>query len=219
MEFLKEGVAQAGSWSFPYLEGERLLWGPVVYDMESLGCFCCPRKRRLLRWPSGVLLITTHRLIVTQITTKQCASDRCNMMCMACECCRRGYISAIAFLPLSQVQGFSIEEAFRQQQGKALKKLRRTVCGPASVSGLTIRVLANLGMGKCYPPHLTVKQRTIGIGEQMEKMCFEESRVLEARKWLGNLSSFFMNSETAGLKNNRKSPIDLEPSRFGWSPI
>merc|ERR1719456_752943 len=144
--------------------------------MESLGCFLCPQRRRLLRWPSGALLITTHRLIVAQITHKQCGSDRMNMVCMSCACCRKGFVSAIAFLPLCQVQGFSIEESFRQQQGKALKKLRRFVCGPASMSGLTIRVLANVGMGKCYPPHLTVRQRTIGIGERMEKMCFEENR-------------------------------------------
>eukprot|EP00811_Abedinium_folium_P000683 NODE_10626_length_1339_cov_3.069307.p1 GENE.NODE_10626_length_1339_cov_3.069307~~NODE_10626_length_1339_cov_3.069307.p1 ORF type:complete len:200 (+),score=66.18 NODE_10626_length_1339_cov_3.069307:446-1045(+) len=190
-----------GPWGVMLEEGEATLWGPTLFEVEfrRAKCLCCLSYfRRHFRRPSSLVTITTRRLIVLQFSTYGCGP------------CRRPVATSIAVVPLQGVLGFCIEEVLTQQKGRIAKCMSWAFNRATAQSDLTVKVLTNVAMGKIYLNSLFVSQSLLPRG--MDTQCnFEDERIVELRKWLGNVALFF-------VEGDEPPPIELWSCPRGCAP-
>jgi hypothetical protein len=133
--------------------------------------------------------------------------------------CHRAYVESVACIPLKWVLGFSISENFANQNNLASRVLSGLCCLPDVASNLRIKIMTNAGFGKVYLDPMTITQRS--LPRTTEPRCyFEEEKVVELRRWLGNLALFYYENEAG-----EKTGLDLwkceapEGARSrGWVP-
>lgn len=220
---LFDGGAEA--WGLSLTDGERIMWGPAFFEQEVLRpwCWFCRRQAHHLRRPSALVALTDRRLAVIRF-------DHFGSLC-CWRLCGRSYITSVAVVPLCSVLGFSIEEVFSMQRAFAARLLGRLCCRALSESVLTVRTLTNAGMGKNYLNTLHVHQHV--LPRTSEAACtFEEDKILELRRWLGNVALFFSQGYTlgAGLGNyptigQQPDPLPVPSTKVdvwrcprGWAP-
>lgn len=198
------------SWGVPLSGGERVLWGPVLFETEvHMRCRCHrfvghrPGERR--QRPSALVVITDRRLIVLQF------GDR---GCLACRgLCYRVFVKSVVVVPLKCVLGFSIQESLSVQQALLTRFLGWLCCFPPAESWLLVRILTNAGLGKIYLSSLEIAQRVLPV--DTEPQCtFEEEKVLQLRRWLGNLALFFAEYDVDAAN----SSVELCRCAYGLAP-
>jgi len=199
-------------WGLTLEHGERVLWGPVLFENDLwrapwiFGRRCNNNKR-----PSALVVITSRRLAVVRYT---------NVGSLACfGWCYRSCVETVACVPLKWVLGFSINETFANQRAVAAQFLSSLCCLPSIASDLHIRIMTNGGFGKAYLGPLTISQ-TMLPRTAKPKCFFEEEKIIELRRWLGNLALFYYECEAGvpmALDLWRCEARDGLPSR-GWSP-
>ncbi|CAE8721504.1 unnamed protein product, partial [Polarella glacialis] len=158
-------VNRAEQWGMVLADGERTLWGPVLFEEEVMRAFC-PTRRGSIRnrkRPAALVTITDRRLVVIQYRS------------VGPMCCggvlHRSPADCISTIPLKCILGFSVEETFSLQRAMIVKMLGKLCC----------RVLPLNADPPCN---------------------FEEDKVLELRRWLGNVALFF-----SVEKSNPKKPL------------
>lgn len=209
---LGDSRARAEQWGLVLAAGERVLWGPCLFDEEVLVGFCCQARRSIRRRPSAAVTITDRRLVILQFHSW--GTLHCRGLC------HRTLLTSLAVVPLRWVLGFCIEESFSVQQAALARMLGRCCCRSNSTSELTVRVLTNAGLGKIYLSTLSARQRV--LPRAVDPPCnFEEEKVLELRRWLGNVALFF-GSEEAGRSpdgsRRRSETVELWRCARGWAP-
>lgn len=209
------GYGKAQRWGLSLAEGERVLWGPCLFEQEVMRPWCCSRRSsaRRRRRPSALVAITDRRLVVLQF--RSLGPLGCGGVC------NRVLVTSVAVVPLRRVLGFCIEETVWLQEAVLTRLLGLVCCWPWSESALTIRVLTNAGLGKVYLGSLAVQQRVLPC--RTEAACsFEEDKVLELRRWLGNVALFFGNRltepEAAPTSSAPSAPLELWRCARGWAP-
>lgn len=213
--------ARTEAWGLSITDGERILWGPTHFEQEVLRPWCCACRRRapLLRRPSALVALTDRRLAVISF------EHTGPMWCW--RFCGRTHIASVAVVPLCFVLGFCIEEAFSVQRSFAARFLGKLCCEALSESALVVRVLTNAGLGKNYIKTLQVRQRS--LPRSSEAACtFEEDKILELRRWLGNVALHFSQgppprvepdrSAAAGRQPGPSAEVDLWRCARGWAP-
>uniref|UniRef100_A0A7S1AGB1 Uncharacterized protein n=1 Tax=Noctiluca scintillans TaxID=2966 RepID=A0A7S1AGB1_NOCSC len=181
-------------------EGERILWGPTMFDVERAPWLRCRLGR--IKVPSALVTITTCRIAVVQFVAPQtCVRLR--------QCLFAPRISSVVFVPLHFVVGFFVEESFTYQRFMMARIIGRCLGYMVSDSLLTARILTNAGLGKVYLDSLCITQRLFPNSGASQ---FEEQRVLELRRWLGHVALF--NGETAPGEK-----LDLIQNTYGWAPL
>lgn len=187
-------------------EGEKALWGPTLYEDEVWLPCCCPSRRQGLKCPSTLVTITNRRLAVVQFE---------GLGPLGCfGICRRSYITSVSVVPLRWVLGFCIEETFSLQRAMFARILGHCMCWPSNKSRLTIKSLTNAGLGKVYLSSLYVTQTLLPRGVQA-RSAFEDDKVLELRRWLGNVALFFVELDDPKRK---KIAIELYRCVNGLAP-
>ncbi|OLQ11694.1 putative E3 ubiquitin-protein ligase HERC1 [Symbiodinium microadriaticum] len=180
---LRFSATRAEKWGLVLAPEERLLWGPCLFEEEVFRAWF-PHRRgaRNLRRPSTLATITDRRLIVIQYRSV-------GPLCCG-GVCHRAPVDSVSIIPLKNILGFCVEEHFSLQQAMLARLLSRVCCRPLSESSLTVKVLSNAGLGKVYLGAMSVKQRVLPL--HADPACnFEEDKVLELRRWLGNVALFF----------------------------
>lgn len=205
---LGDARARAEQWGLALAAGERVLWGPCLFDDELQRLGCGGQRRSPLKRPSALVTITDSRLIVLQF--KSWGLLACGGLC------HRTTVHSMAVVPLRWVLGFCIDESFALQQAVLARLLGACCCRPLSESALTVRVLTNAGLGKVYLASLAVKQRTLPRGAA-PACSFEEERVLELRRWLGHVALFFGEQLGGGTAEGRAA-VELWRCPRGWTP-
>jgi len=197
-------ATRAELWGLVLAPDERALWGPCLFEEEVMRAWCphC-RGARNRRRPSTLVTITDRRLVVIQYRS------------VGPLCCggifHRAPVDNVSIVPLKNILGFSIEENFSMQQSVVARKLARVFCRPISESSLKVKVLSNGGLGKVYLDALSVRQRALPLF--LNPPCnFEEDKVLELRRWLGNVALFFAEGKVS------KPVLELWRCERGWSP-
>eukprot|EP00931_Biecheleriopsis_adriatica_P102574 TRINITY_DN77522_c0_g1_i1.p1 TRINITY_DN77522_c0_g1~~TRINITY_DN77522_c0_g1_i1.p1 ORF type:complete len:993 (+),score=166.14 TRINITY_DN77522_c0_g1_i1:61-3039(+) len=197
---------RAEKWGLVLAPGERPLWGPCLFEEEVMRA-CCPQRhaRRNRKKLSALVTFTDRRFIVIQYRSV-------GPLCCG-GVCHRSPVDSVCAVPLKCVLGFTVQETFSLQQSMIVRKLSRICCRPLSESTLVIKVLSNAGLGKVYLESLSVRQRVLPINA--EPACnFEEDKVIELRRWLGNIALFF----TATPESQSKPAIELWRCDRGWAP-
>jgi hypothetical protein len=100
------------------------------------------------------------------------------------------------------------------QKAMVARILGNCCCWPNNQSVLTIKVLSNAGLGKVYLNSLFVKQKLLPRGAQ-PRSAFEDDKVLELRRWLGNVALFFVELDDP---TRRKIAIELWRCAHGLAP-
>lgn len=204
---LRFSATRAEKWGLVLAPEERLLWGPCLFEEEVFRAWF-PHRRgaRNLRRPSTLATITDRRLIVIQYRSV-------GPLCCG-GVCHRAPVDSVSIIPLKNILGFCVEEHFSLQQAMLARLLSRVCCRPLSESSLTVKVLSNAGLGKVYLGAMSVKQRVLPL--HADPACnFEEDKVLELRRWLGNVALFF--SDTSN-KDPSRPLLELWRCERGWAP-
>eukprot|EP00927_Polykrikos_kofoidii_P015507 TRINITY_DN16902_c0_g4_i1.p1 TRINITY_DN16902_c0_g4~~TRINITY_DN16902_c0_g4_i1.p1 ORF type:complete len:969 (+),score=117.98 TRINITY_DN16902_c0_g4_i1:168-3074(+) len=189
-------------WGVALVEGEELLWGPVVFEEDMFHLWFS--KKPSLRRPSTVVAITSHRLVVLHFA---------NIGCVAC----RGwfnysYIKSLSSTPLKWVLGFCLQEHLQSQTTFLAVRCGLLCCRVPVRSDMVVKVLSNAGTGKAYINSLNVKQ--IVMPKTTEpKLFFEEESFTELRRWLGHIPSFFSTDQAD------RRPIEIKTTWRGWTPV
>merc|ERR1740121_2092252 len=201
--------AATQQWGLALGVGERVLWGPCLFHEEILQwCRCrCSGTVSNLKSPTALVTITDRRLVIMQFETWGLFAN----LAM----CRWTRVTSVAVVPLRWVLGFCIEEEFSLQQAM-LTRIMGTFCyRPLSESNWIIRVLTNAGLGKIYLSSLFVRQRVLPFG--LDPQCnFEEAKILELRRWLGNVALFF--GQTTWGTQRARALVELQRCARGWAP-
>eukprot|EP00929_Paragymnodinium_shiwhaense_P014484 TRINITY_DN122397_c0_g1_i1.p1 TRINITY_DN122397_c0_g1~~TRINITY_DN122397_c0_g1_i1.p1 ORF type:complete len:1020 (+),score=223.68 TRINITY_DN122397_c0_g1_i1:68-3127(+) len=203
-------------WGLTLSEDERILWGPQVFQREVF-TRCRFQGRDLnnatrLAHPSALVALTDRRLVVIQY--RSIGPLNCKGVL------HRVYVDSIAIVPLQFVLGFVIQEELAMQQAMLMRLAGRLCCKPLTESVLAIKILTNAGLGKVYLGSLQVNQRRLPWSK--DAACtFEESKILELRRWLGNIASF--NTERAaaffrGAGAEPPEPVEIFKGPRGWAP-
>eukprot|EP00927_Polykrikos_kofoidii_P081313 TRINITY_DN7856_c0_g3_i1.p1 TRINITY_DN7856_c0_g3~~TRINITY_DN7856_c0_g3_i1.p1 ORF type:complete len:1026 (-),score=100.33 TRINITY_DN7856_c0_g3_i1:75-3089(-) len=188
-------------WAIALIEGEEVLWGPVSFD-EDLR-YRWYRKDSILRRPSNVVALTSHRLIVDGFG---------NFGCLGCSGrFNRSFVRSITSLPLRWVLGFCIEETSKTQTNMLARKLG-ACCIRNMMSKIKVKTLSNAGSGRAFLRSLQVVQRSIPREIRL-KLCFEADKIKELRRWLGHVSLYFAES-----RSDKDGNIDLVSCPRGWTP-
>lgn len=182
-------------------EDEQILWGPTLFEEELRARFL-PQLRQNLIMPTALVTLTSRRIIVVQFKIYRLFAGAMSKIFPP-------RVHSVVFVPLRWVLGFSVEETFTYQKSFLLKVLN-TCCGCfGSESLLKIRCLTNAGLGKVYLDSLCINQIVLPRGANAEVCNFEDKRVLELRRWLGNIALF--NGEAM-------SALELMSCPRGWAP-
>jgi hypothetical protein len=193
-------------WGLVLDEGEVALWGPTLFEDEIWIPCCCPNRSRGFRTPTTLVTITTRRLAVVQFYSW--GPIWCGGMC------RRTMITSVSVVPLRWVLGFCVAEDFSLQRAMFTRLLGHLCCRPNNESRLLIQILTNAGLGKVYLNSLSVRQRLLPRSSE-PRSAFEEDKVLELRRWLGNVALFFVDIEDPTRK---RIQIDLWRCAHGLTP-
>ncbi|CAL1130407.1 unnamed protein product [Cladocopium goreaui] len=128
--------------------------------------------------------------------------------------CHRAPVDNVSIIPLKNVLGFSVEERFSMQRAMIVKLMAKACCRPMSESFLCVKVLSNAALGKVYLDSLSVRQRVLPLFA--DPPCnFEEDKVLELRRWLGNVALFFSG---ASEKVSQRPVLELWRCERGLAP-
>jgi len=193
-------------WGLALDEGEHALWGPTLFEEEIWRARCCKCRRRNFCLPSTLVTITTRRLAVVQFS---------NVGPLVCRgCCMRSQVSSVSVVPLRWVLGFCVEEVFAVQRAMLSRILGDLCCWPSNESNLVVKVLTNAGLGKVYLKSLFIHQRSLPHGPNPQS-TFEEDKVLELRRWLGNVGLFFVDFDDPA---RRRNAVELWRCSHGWAP-
>lgn len=187
---------------------EQVLWGPVLFNLETRPCFlpqCC--KRYHLR-PSALVTITSCRLVVVQFRVPLGAQ----LFGLRQRCCKP-IVGSVSFVPLRWVLGFRIEEVFSYQKSALTLFLGRVFGCVLTESQLKMKILTNAGLGKQYLDNLTVCQRALPRGGD-QRCCFEQQNILDVRRWLGNIALFNADSSVGP----DHLILELIKCNNGWAP-
>eukprot|EP00927_Polykrikos_kofoidii_P081311 TRINITY_DN7856_c0_g1_i1.p1 TRINITY_DN7856_c0_g1~~TRINITY_DN7856_c0_g1_i1.p1 ORF type:complete len:988 (-),score=102.81 TRINITY_DN7856_c0_g1_i1:109-3072(-) len=188
-------------WGVALVEGEEVLWGPVTFDEDLT--FRWYRRDGILRRPSSVAAITSHRLVVQRYG---------NFGCLGCSGrFNRSFVQSITSIPLQGVFGFCIQESYSSQTNLIARKLG-SYFRKKMMSKVEVKTLSNAGSGKAYLRSLQVEKRAIILDTKL-KLCFEDEPIKELRRWLGQISLHF--DET---KSELRDAIDLVACARGWTP-
>eukprot|EP00434_Breviolum_minutum_P045861 symbB.v1.2.041211.t1/scaffold7929.1/size8630/1 len=96
------------------------------------------------------------------------------------------------------------------QRAMIVKLMAKACCRPMSESFLCVKVLSNAALGKVYLDALSV------LPLFADPPCnFEEDKVLELRRWLGNVALFFSG---ASEKVSQRPVLELWRSERGLAP-
>lgn len=191
-------------WGLVLDEGEIALWGPTLFEEEIWRPWCCPNSRKGFRAPKTLVTITTRRLAVVQF------ENWGPLAC--CGICYYSRIRSVSVVPLRWVLGFYIAEEFSLRKAMLTRFVGNLCCWPNNVSRLTVKILTNAGLGKVYLSSLYVTQQSLPRGATPQS-AFEEDKVLELRRWLGNVALFFVNPD-----NPKQAPIELWHCAHGLAP-
>jgi len=210
-----ERVRAAREWGLVLGEDEQVLWGPCLFEEEVVRLVACSCRRKIQKCPATLVAITDRRVVITQFQSQGLLGCR--------GLCHRAYITSVTVVPLRWVLGFSIDEAFATQRNAFAYALARCFCRSTADSVLVVRILSNVGFGKVYLSSLRVWQ--CSLPRAASPTCsFEEDRVLELRRWLGNVAMFFSEeehrcrSDSAAHNGSRQLPIELWRCARGWTP-
>jgi hypothetical protein len=193
-------------WGLVLDDDEIALWGPVLYEQEIWRPWCCPNSRKGMRAKKTLVTITTRRLVVVQF------ENWGPLAC--CGICYFSRISSVSVVPLRWVLGFFIAEEFSLRRAMLTRLIGNLCCWPNNVSTLTVKILTNAGLGKVFLSSLYVTQQCLPRGATPQS-AFEDDKVLELRRWLGNLALFFVQLDNP---HARREPIDLFPCAHGLAP-
>lgn len=190
LEFNKDYNTVNMPWGLALDKDEKVLWGPVLFEMELLRS--CLRGRVNFRRPSALVVITSRRLAVVRF--------RNNFNCLGCfGVCNKAVVESLACVPLKMVLGFAISEKFQLSKAIMARCINKLCCLPNTSSDLEIKIMTNAGFGKTYLGSLTIPQKLLPRASET-KCYFEEQKVLELRRWLGNLALFYYDDvETLAL--------------------
>jgi len=211
LQFNQQVKALNVPWGLSLDHDERILWGPVLFETDLWRLGCLGRRCTNNRRPSSLVVITSRRLAVVRYSSVS------QLGCFGW--CRKPQVETVACVPLKWVLGFSINETFVNQKAAAAQCLSSFFCLPKVASEMNIRIMTNAGFGKAYLGPLTIKQRLLPR-VQNPKCSFEDDKIVELRRWLGNLALFYYECE-----DNKRMALDLwrcdskdgAPSR-GWVP-
>merc|ERR1740121_922054 len=163
--------------------------------------------------PSTLVTITTRRIAIVQLRS---------WGCLGCwDACHRPYVTSVAVVPLRWVLGFCIEETFSVQRAMLTQVLGNVCCWPLNESSLLVKILTNAGLGKIYASSLFVYERVLPRG--IHPHCtFEEEKVIELRRWLGNIALFFGDTwppmQSVTNRKVKVASVELWRCAHGWSP-
>ena len=200
-------ATRAELWGLVMAPNEKTLWGPCLFEEEVFRA-CCPQRStaRNRRRPSALVTFTDRRLIVIQYRSV-------GPLCCG-GICHRAPVDNVSIIPLKNVLGFSVEEKFSMQRAMIVKLMAKACCRPMSESFLCVKVLSNAALGKVYLDALSVRQRVLPLFA--DPPCnFEEDKVLELRRWLGNVALFFSG---ASEKVSQRPVLELWRSERGLAP-
>eukprot|EP00435_Cladocopium_sp_Y103_P047381 s677_g13.t3 len=200
-------ATRAELWGLVMAPGEKPLWGPCLFEEEVFRA-CCPQRRgaRNRRRPASLVTFTDRRLIVIQYRSV-------GPLCCG-GICHRAPVDNVSIIPLKNVLGFSVEERFSMQRAMIVKLMAKACCRPMSESFLCVKVLSNAALGKVYLDSLSVRQRVLPLFA--DPPCnFEEDKVLELRRWLGNVALFFSG---ASEKVSQRPVLELWRCERGLAP-
>merc|ERR1712039_404625 len=100
---------------------------------------------------------------------------------------------------------------FSMQKAMLVRMIGTCFYRPLSQSNLIIRVLTNAGLGKIYLSSLFIRQFMMPFG--LDPNChFEEAKVLELRRWLGNVALFFGQSTWGDRRD--KATVDHQECQW-----
>lgn len=178
-------------WGLALDSDEHVLWGPVLFETELWrSCWLTSRGIFNFRRPSALVAITSRRLVVVRYRTQG------SLACMGIM--HKAVVESVACVPLKWISGFNISETFTQQRAVITKKLADCCCLPSTSSTLTVQIMTNAGFGKTYLGALTVEQTA--IPRTLDCQCyFESDKIIELRRWLGNLALFYYAAEDTPL--------------------
>eukprot|EP00913_Durusdinium_trenchii_P026579 g24935.t1 len=105
-------------------------------------------------------------------------------------------------------------ETFSMQRAMIARLMAKACCRAMSESVLTVKVLSNAGLGKVYLDSLSVRQRVLPLFA--DSPCnFEEDKVVELRRWLGNVALFFSGTSE---KVSQRPVLELWRCERGLAP-
>lgn len=176
-------------WGLALDSDERVLWGPVLFETElwrALPAWMCCQGIFNSRRPSALVAITSRRLVVVRYRVLG------SLACMGIQ--HKAAVESVACVPLKWISGFNISETYTQQRAVITKKVADCCCLPSTSSQLSVQIMTNAGFGKTYLGALTVEQTA--IPRTLDCQCyFESDKIVELRRWLGNLALFYYQTE------------------------